>query len=355
MNSERHHGCQADRLPFRATGWKLLHCCLLLGVVLVTMLMAGCRQKQDKPAKKEDSSGATLEILVVSDNKEQWEGSLGDTLRNFFSQVQTTIPQPEPRFTLAYLEVSGFSKMFQAHHNILILTVDSQSRKSLLETRKDLWAEPQRVIKVTASSYRDLINEVDSNKKAFMDLFLETEYARTTKTDKTLPETKLIRQLENEFNISLVIPVGYVLAKKTSEFIWLRKETLKTSQGILVYIEPYTDTNQFSNDNIIRRRNFYTMNWIPGPSMGSFMTTDVNNTKPSFSRIMLNGRFAVETRGSWETVGDFMGGPFVSYTMVDEKQNRLVTLEGYVYAPNAPKTTLLHHVESICRTVGFQD
>ena len=339
----------------RPSGRRNVPCCLMLGVILVTMLMAGCRQKQEKPAKKEDSSGATLEILIVSDNKEQWEGSLGDTLRKFFTQVQTTIPQPEPRFTLAHLEVTGFSKMFQSHHNILILTVDPQSRKPLLETRKDLWAEPQRVIKVTAPTYRDLIAETDSNKQAFMDLFLETEYARTTKTDKTLPETKLIRQLENEYNISLVIPVGYVLAKKTSEFIWLRKETLKTSQGILIYIEPYTDTIQFSDDNIIRRRNFYTMNWIPGPSMGSFMTTDVNNTKPSFSRMMLNGRFAVETRGSWETVGDFMGGPFVSYSMVDEKQNRLVTLEGYVYAPNAPKTILLHHVESICRTVGFPD
>ncbi|MDD5506966.1 MAG: DUF4837 family protein [Bacteroidales bacterium] len=342
-------------LPPRAPGRQILHYCLMLGVLLMTMLTAGCRPKQDKSPRKEDSSGATLEILVVSDNKEQWNGSLGDTLRNFFGQFQTTISQPEPRFTLAHIEVTGFSKMFQSHHNILILTVDSQSRKPLLETRKDLWAEPQRVIKVTAPSYKDLIDEVDSNKQAFMDLFLETEYARTTKTDKTLPEHQLIRQLENEYKISLVIPVGYVLAKNTSEFIWLRKETLKTSQGILVYIEPYKDTLQFSNDNIIRRRNLYTMNWVPGPSQGSFMTTDVNNTKPVFQRIMLNGLFAVETRGAWETVGDYMGGPFVSYSMVDEKQNRLVTLEGYVYAPNAPKTILLHHVESICRTVGFLD
>jgi hypothetical protein len=342
-------------LPLRSAGTQHLHFCLLLGVILATMFTAGCTQKQDKPPIKEDASGATLEILIVTDNKDQWEGSLGDTLKNFFSQVQTTIPQPEPRFTLAHLEVTGFSKMFQPHHNILLLTVDSQSRKPLLETRKDLWAEPQRVIKVTAPTYRDLIAEVDSNKKAFMELFLETEYARATKTDKTLPEMKLIRQLENEYRISLMIPVGFVLAKKTSEFIWLRKETLKTSQGILIYIEPYMDTAQFSNDNIIRRRNFYTMNWIPGPSQGSFMTTDVNNTKPLFHRIMVNGRFAVETRGAWETMGDYMGGPFVSYSMVDEKRNRLVTLEGYVYAPNQPKTILLHHVEAICRTAEFLD
>ena len=340
----------------RARSHLSMHFCILLGTVLLAMLITGgCKPKQDQAPKKEDSSGATLELLVVTDNKEQWEGSLGDTLRNFFSQIQTTLPQPEPRFTLAHLEVTGFSKMFQPHHNILILTVDPESQNPMLETRKDLWAEPQRVIKISAPSYQALIAEVDSNKRAFMDLYLETEYTRTTKTDKTLLEDKLIRQLMDDYKISLVIPVGYVLAKKTNEFMWIRKETLKESQGILIYIEPYTDTSQFSNDNIIRRRNFYTMNWIPGPSEGSFMTTDVNNTKPLFRRIMLNERFTVESRGAWETMGDFMGGPFVSYTMVDEKQNRLVTLEGYVYAPNAPKTILLHHVEAICRTVEFTD
>lgn len=354
MNSSQ---SQTDlHAPLRSlTCSRYLHTFLMLGIFLATLFSSGCQRKQDKSPRREDSSGATLEILVVTDNKEQWDGSLGDTLRNFFGQIQTTLPQPEPRFTLAHLEVTGFGKMFQAHHNILILTVDPGNRKPLLETRKDLWAEPQRVIKVTAPSYMDLVAEVDSNKKAFMDLFLETDYARATKTDKTYPEYKLIKQLESEYNISLVIPVGFVLAKKTSEFIWLRKETLKTSQGILIYLEPYTDTVQFSNDNIIRRRNLYTMNWIPGPSQGSFMTTDVNNIKPSFHRRLINDRFTVETRGTWETMGDFMGGPFVSYTMVDDKHDRLVTLEGYVYAPNAPKTVLLHHVEAICRTVGFID
>ncbi len=331
-----------------------LKSCLCFGIVLSLVFLGACKPKDTSP-RKEDASGATLEILVITDNKEQWEGSLGDTLRHFFSRTQTTMPQPEPLFTLANVEVTGFNKMFQPHHNILILTLDPEATKSMIETRKDLWAEPQRVIKITAPSYQELIAEIDSNKVAFMDLFLETEYKRTTKTDHAFLEYKLVKQLEDEYKISLVIPEGYNLALKRNEFVWIRKETLKESQGLLIYIEPYTDTNQFRNDNIILRRNLYTMNWIPGPSLGSFMTTDVNNIKPTFRRIHLNGRFTVETRGVWETVGDYMGGPFVSYSIVDEKQNRLVTIEGYVYAPNDPKTVLLHHVDAICRTIDFID
>lgn len=322
-------------------------------LVLLTVFMA-CKQGNNQSAKRA-SSGATLELLIVTENKDHWEGTLGDTIRNYFGADQLTLPQPEPLFTLANLEASTFGKMFQPHHNILILSVDNTFEKPLIETRQDLWAAPQRVIKVTAPTYESLIASVDSNKAAFRRVFLETEYERTDKNHKTLLENKAIQPLVERFKLYMNIPVGYDLAKETSNFVWIRKETMKDSQGIFVYLESYTDTSQFTNDSIILRRNYYTMTYVPGSRDGSFMTTSMAHVTPVFKRINLNGKFAVETRGIWETVGDFMGGPFVSYTMADEKHNRLVTVEGYVYAPNAPKSLLLHQVDAICRTVAFAD
>jgi len=65
--------------------------------------------------------------------------------------------------------------------------------------------------------------------------------------------------------------------------------------------------------------------------------------------------FAVETRGLWEVNGNFMGGPFINYTLVNEKTNKVVTLDGYVYAPNAPKRDLLLQVETIIHSLEFSD
>lgn len=319
---------------------------------MVLMATMACKQGNE-PSAKRASSGATLELLIVTENKEHWEGALGDTIRNYFGADQLTLPQPEPLFTLANLEASAFGKMFQPHHNILILNIDNTFEIPLVETRKDLWAAPQRIIKVTAPDYESLIASVDSNKATFRRIFLETEYERTDKNHKILLENKVIQPLVDRYKLSMNIPVGYDLAKEASNFVWIRKETMKDSQGIFVYLEPYTDTSQFTRDSIILRRNYYTMTYVPGSSDGSFMTTAMAHVTPTFERIMLGDRFAVETRGTWETVGDFMGGPFVSYTMVDEIHNRLVTIEGYVYAPNAPKSLLLHQVDAICRTVAF--
>jgi hypothetical protein len=76
---------------------------------------------------------------------------------------------------------------------------------------------------------------------------------------------------------------------------------------------------------------------------------------PVVKRIDFNGSFAVEMRGMWELEGDFMGGPFVSYTLVDEIQNRVVTIEGFVYNPGNDKKNLLRQVEALIYTTNFVD
>ncbi|MBA7543170.1 hypothetical protein ES705_35500 [subsurface metagenome] len=41
-----------------------------------------------------------------------------------------------------------------------------------------------------------------------------------------------------------------------------------------------------------------------------------------------------------------MGGPFVSISQLDETRNRVVTIEGFVFAPAHEKRDLLRQVEA---------
>ncbi len=79
---------------------------------------------------------------------------------------------------------------------------------------------------------------------------------------------------------------------------------------------------------------------VLGPSEGSFMRVSMVEP-PESHRIEFNGMFAVEMRGMWELDGDFMGGPFINYTVLDEQNQRIVTVDGFVYYPNKDKRTLL--------------
>jgi len=303
--------------------------------------------------EKADASGGTLEILIVTDNSNQWSGSLGDSVKSHFGQIITTLPQGEPMFTMANLEKSGFSKMFQPHHAILVMTVDRDREEPLVETKKDLWAKPQRVIKISAPSEQQIMEEFLKYKDTFLELFREVEIERTNKTYSTALEMPIIQKLKKDCELTLQVPVGFKMAVNAQRFKWMRREPQKFSQGLIVYYEDYIDTNQFNPGYIIQKRNQMTREYIPGDRDGSYMTTSTSVIQPEFRRIDLDGNFAMETRGLWEVEGDFMGGPFVIYTLVDEARNRIVTIEGYVYAPNAKKALLLHQVDAILHTLQF--
>ena len=188
-----------------------------------------------------------------------------------------------------------------------------------------------------------------------MQMFMGVELERTTRTHMTALERSISNKLVKDYQLSLVIPAGFNIAVKQKNFVWIRREAQYFSQGIIIYFEDYVDTNQFNPDYILKLRNSTVEKYIPGPSDGSYMSTSVSVIEPTFERIDFNGQFAVETRGLWETKGDFMGGPFVSYTMIDEARNRVVTIEGYVYYPNKKKSILLHQVNAICHSIKFDD
>ncbi|MEG0498364.1 MAG: DUF4837 family protein, partial [Alistipes sp.] len=74
---------------------------------------------------------------------------------------------------------------------------------------------------------------------------------------------------------------------------------------------------------------------------------------PDVRAFRLEGRAWIEMRGFWDVAGDFMGGPFVSYTTIDTVTNRVITLDGYVFSPKIEKRNFLRSVEHLLYTLRF--
>ena len=49
--------------------------------------------------------------------------------------------------------------------------------------------------------------------------------------------------------------------------------------------------------------------------------------------------------------GGFMGGPFLSYALLDTKNSRIIIAEGFVYAPNVAKRDYLFELEALLQTL----
>lgn len=319
--------------------------------IVISIILISCEfeEKSGKP----HSIGKSSEILVVTNNKAQWNSAIGDSIMGFFYAEVEGMPQPEPMFTLVNIPQEIFNATYEKNRNIFIVDIDPDFKKAQTETRKNLWAKPQRVIKITAPDKQSFIREFEENKDTFLELFIRIERERVVKAFKTAEANETIKALKENFGIYLTVPSVYRIAKKTNNFMWLRKETLAFSQGIMIYQYDYTDTLAFNPDHIISKRNKMTRTYVPGPSDTTFMSVSTDIVPPVFKEVNFNDMYAIETRGLWEVEGDFMGGPFLSFTFVNESNNKVITLDAYVYAPNEPKRDLLRQLEAILYTLRF--
>ncbi|MEZ5083194.1 MAG: DUF4837 family protein [Bacteroidales bacterium] len=309
----------------------------------------------DKKTQTNRSSGKTAEMIVATNGDDTWEGPVGENIRIFFGQDYEVLSQQEPLFTMSHLPESKLvnNKMFRAHHNLFIVDINSEFSENIIEARKDLYSSPQRVIKITSPSEDEFVNFFDEKKEAIYDILMDSEYERLIKTFKAFRDRDILNQISDNFGFTLEIPSGFYVAKISADFIWIRKETQHNSQGVMIYNYDFIDTLAFNKARILAFRNSITEEYIPGPSEGSYMVVAEEYSPIQINEIDFNGMFAIETRGLWRLEGDFMGGSFVNYTFVDERTNKVVTIDGYVYAPNKPKRDLLIQMEAIAHSLTF--
>lgn len=325
------------------------------GILIIVSIIISLNSCNTEKATLPNSIGKSSEILVVTNNKVQWNSVIGDTLVNYFYRLVEGLPQPEPMFTLVHIPQEAFTSVYERNCNLLIVDINKEFEKPLIETKMDLWAKPQRVIKITAPSTESFLEEFEKRKETFLELFLRIERKRTLTAFKSAEDAKIVQELKNNLGIYMTIPAGFRVAKETKNFMWIRKEPLTYSQGIMIYEYDYTDTIAFDPDYILGRRNKMTRAYIPGPSDSSYMTISKEFIQPVFKEVNFLDHYAIETRGLWEVENDFMGGPFLSYTFVDEKDQKVVTLDGYVYAPNEDKRDLLRELVAIFHSFRFVD
>jgi hypothetical protein len=263
-------------------------------------------------------------------------------------------------FEMYNIPESAINKTFKAMHAIFILDINKDFKEPLLEAKKDLWSQPQLVIKITAPDENSFYEVFDERKDGFLEAYIDLEIRRTNNFFKMAEDHTLGAKLMEKYGIALDVPGGFAVAFENEDFIWLRQTMHKVKQdaelGIIIHKTPYTDTTAFTAENILDLRDTLTFNYLPGPSEGSYMATSRDIIPPvSIRKSDYITDFAVETRGLWMVVNDFMGGPFINYTFTDPENQYLIMLDGYVYNPNGLKRNFVRQLEAIFYTLQFPE
>jgi len=326
-----------------------------ISAILLTVLsLVSCDELARRKALLPNVSGKAGEVIVVI-NKVDWDGQLGNCLRENLACDCPFLPQQEPLYTLANVAPSGFTQIFKIHRNILLYNISNDVMEPKISFRHDVWAKPQRVIMISAQDAATAQTLTEENMPTILNFIEQAERDRVIENAKNFQEMSLKPAVEEVFGGSVYFPSGYRLKKKTDDFIWISYETTYTNQGILMYKYPAdSGDGEFTTENIIFHRNEVMRNNVPGMFTGTYMTTSTFAT-PEIKYMNYKGRHFVETRGYWEVYGDFMGGPFVSHSFYSQDGKDIIVIEAFVYAPKYDKRHYLRQVESLLYSFQWKE
>ncbi|MDG1432371.1 MAG: DUF4837 family protein [Saprospiraceae bacterium] len=322
--------------------------------------------------------GKTSEIVVVADDN-VWEGMAGDSMRYYFESAYLLLPQPEPMFDLRHLTPEQlkndrmlrdlrtfvFLGNFQDEHSETNKIIQKDLGPEKIERAKtdtkfhtvvghNKWARGQLVTFIFGNSQQALSENIKSSFPKIAKRIHDFDQSqignyvyfkgRNIAIEKTIKE-----KMGAEMNI----PQEYFVAINEENTIWLRKESTKLSANIFIHKLPYTSQSQFTQEGIRSIRDSLGKKYVTTEVTGAYMrTNDVD--LPMFAIPMeLHGNYAVEVRGVWDLVNDFMGGPFIGYLIHDKADNQLLYIEGFIHAPSTTKRKFMERIEHILRNTKF--
>lgn len=322
-------------------------------IFALILLAAAC--KTDRPPRP-SATGHAGELLVVM-NRAQYDGQAGEAVRDVFQAQVPMVLAFEPMFDLVPIPTENFVKMFETHRHIFIAEISEEHPKATMEISRDLWSYPQMVIRVKAPNDSIFRRVLEVNAQSFIDHYISVERERVINANMRMPNIQAQNVVREVFGYEMAIPEGYFVAARGDDFVWVRRTGTRDDleMGVMIATLPYTGPDyDFNHDRIRARRDSLTRKYIPGQFEGSFMTTYAELV-PQFREVNFNGHYAVEARSLWRVEGDFMGGPFINYTLVDQARNRLVILDGFVYAPNFDKRDYLRQLEALIYSLSFTE
>jgi hypothetical protein len=321
-------------------------------IVVVSLTFVSCDEMNERVLPS--CTGRSGDLLIVADSV-TYNYQTGAAIQQIFSQEQVGLPQREALFNLIQIPHRSFARIFHTTRNILMVHIEPES-KIKLTVREEVWSETQLVVTITAPTDKIAAETIEKNAAVLLDYFNNKELARLHAKFRVNANSSHAKYLNEKFGLSLSLDELYIVAAETEDFIWLRKEKSvgghPVSQGIIIYTYPYVSDSTFDVANLVAKRDSFTKAHVAGGNKGSYMTSYLEYI-PGQQEISLNGVYVNELRGLWQMKGDFMGGPFINYSLVDEQKNRVVCIDGYVYAPKFDKREFLREQEALIKTITF--
>jgi len=302
---------------------------------------------------------------------------------SFFCKYIYGLPQRECFIFPVQLSVSGLNEVRKKNLSMLFL-VDRQhdsamkvfihqhfpevaainNDSTVVRQYNHKWAYPQAITVISAANEEMLTRAIAGYASSLLIFYDKYEKIRT----KRLVYAKGSNSTQNNnvykaFNVSFSVPSGYlniyqrlkgnqekVLKENGIDaLLWYRLKNESFSSDFMIYSLPYQE--ELNETDLLELRDKVSRQLVHGPNKGSYVAVAQSIYPPVSELVNVNGFRGLKITGLWETIGDWMGGPFIMFVLKDTQNKQLIVFDGFVYAPGIDKAPLVRRLEIIANTI----
>lgn len=276
------------------------------------------------------SGGKLFETLLVGDSN--------DIVRNALQTDMPGLPQSEPQFDVSSVDSSAFGSSLKVTRNIVIVRTSPVLYSTVrIRYERNVWAEPQIVITLTAPTARMINDSIGRIAPTLLRLLNRSEMGKALSLLRTQRNVKMERVVDSIFHIHMWIPLDMTASRKGKDFLWLSNNSPTIMNNIVIYRTPLRANFIASRDSALGLN-------IKGETdrmqMATVAETVMQNENGSFYR------------GLWEMQGDNMGGPFVNRRIKTVDGKGELNIEGFVFAPGKTKRNAIRQLEAALYSVN---
>ena len=348
-------------------------------VIICVILFTSCRNTSPFGGQKPPAMGRPNQVDIIMDGNLK-NSLVWDSLDFYFTSAFPVMPAPEPFFDLRHLTPEDLeSDPYKKEMKTMVFVADISDSSSVtskmvredlgaekwkqalsdtsftLAFAKDKWAKNQLLIYLFAKNKNQLARIMHQHFPAVASKINRHDEASLEASlyGAMGENTEISGLVQTKFGIKMSVPPGFVLALQDDNFLWLRSDDKKSVQNFVIRKFEYTDKNQFTKESLIRMRDEYGKKYIQTSSEEAYMQTNPVDLPVYEYPLTVNGAYGKEYRGIWETVNDFMGGPFFSYLILKENTREIIFIDAFILAPGEEKRDMMQKLDYVVKKVGW--
>lgn len=363
---------------YRTNGHMQILKSIIYSLLIITLVTSCSEEFTQKLQTTPSALGTANQIVVIADNN-LWEGAVGDTFRFYYEAAYPMMPSPESMFDLkhytpeqmasgplrkelrTYLYLADLSDKGSPTAKEIakdigeekFMTIRTEGVKSNVVGR-DKWAIGQILIYMAGKDSQDLIENIKRSFPSVSKKVYDHDYKQIKGYTYASGYNKGLKtELEEKLGVKVTIPADFIKAKYDEEenLMWIRKETGMASFSKVFQVFDYQSEDQLTKEFLKEKVNEFGQKYVTTNTPGSHLViNDVDLPLYTHTR-NINDQYTIELRGIWEATGDYIGGPFFAYFILDKTQKKLLMVCDFLLAPGKRKRDLMQQLELITNTI----